>query len=84
MSVSVRQSPTVVEVVVQNATGGVYSLQSSYYKRNQIQFETTRPIAWNEDPTDALAQLPSIQQLSVSKVDFADVQVNAPSKLLKE
>lgn len=68
IQVSAPQQPAVVEIAVQNATGGSYMLQSTYYRNNQIQFETTRAVAWDEDPQEALSMLPSVQELTVAKV----------------
>ena len=68
ISLSIPRKAKIVEIAAHNATGGVYGLQSSYYKRNQLQLETTETIRWDADPGEALSKLQSTGATSCTLV----------------
>ena len=66
ISVSAPQTPYIVEAAVTNASGGVYMLQAMYSVRHQPQFWTSRAIAWDENPAQALSRLSTLQDVEVT------------------
>lgn len=71
ISLSIPKKLKIVEISVQNATGGVYVLQSTFYRQNQQQFETSSTIRWDADPSQALSKLQSTKSANCTPVDFA-------------
>ena len=71
ISLSISKKLKIVEVAVQNATGGVYVLQSTFYRQNQQHFEISSTIRWDADPSQALSKLQSTRSANCMPVGFA-------------
>ena len=73
VALSIPKKPKTVELAVQNATGGVYVLQSSFHRKNQLQYDTSDTVRWDADPSQALSQLQPTASATCRMVGIKDL-----------